>query len=337
MTTQGFFTTDLTSHELAHQWFGDDVTCASWKDISLNEGFASYLEYIYIQAFEPSRAVNWINDTHNSALVSTGSVYVDDTTDVSRIFSGSLTYNKGAFLLHMLRYEINNDSVFFEGMKTYRTTYSGKNATGLQFKAVMEQVAGMDFTDFFDQWYFGQGYPTFDIRYNQGDGNIFLKIDQYTSAPSVTPLFKMHFDVKLFLSGQPDTIVRLFIDQNTMKYTIPNISGDLSFLQLDVDQWILNADGLVSKDPSLGLKVTEKSNEISVYPNPTSKDVFIDFGKEVQGVQINVFNISGEIVYKTYVNSADFVTFSLNGNPGTYILQLHFQNGGIEEFKLVKE
>ncbi|MBC7485568.1 MAG: M1 family metallopeptidase, partial [Cytophagaceae bacterium] len=110
MTTVNDFFTGLTAHELAHQWFGDHVTCASWKDIWLNEGFASYSEYLYHQTDLASNAQDWLDNAHQEATsVPTGSVYVDDTTNTGRIFDSRLTYKKGGLLLHMLRFEINDD------------------------------------------------------------------------------------------------------------------------------------------------------------------------------------------------------------------------------------
>ena len=112
MSTMGGFSQDLTSHELAHQWFGDKVTCATWSDIWLNEGWASYLEYLYRQTISQSTADSWMTSTHNSARgAATGSVYVPAGASVSRIFSSSLTYKKGAAVLHMLRY-VMGDSAF---------------------------------------------------------------------------------------------------------------------------------------------------------------------------------------------------------------------------------
>lgn len=88
MTTQGFFTRDLTAHELGHQWFGDHVTCAYWKDIWINEGFASYSEYLFrehLGAMADPR--DWMDNAHDNIMSSPGgSVYVDDTTSESRIF-----------------------------------------------------------------------------------------------------------------------------------------------------------------------------------------------------------------------------------------------------------
>ncbi len=117
---EGYFGEELLSHELAHQWFGNSITCASWSDIWLNEGFATYLSGIIIEKNDP--AENWLawkKDLINYICSEPGgSVYVQDTTSYQRIFDGRLSYSKGAMVLHMLRSELG-DSIFFTSIKNY--------------------------------------------------------------------------------------------------------------------------------------------------------------------------------------------------------------------------
>jgi len=116
MTTLGpssAYTFDIITHELAHQWFGDLVTCGSWADIWLNEGFASYCEYISNEKLATGNSITWMTNAMAMAKYSWGWVYVHDTLNTSTLFDEYNSYKKGAVVLHMLRYEINNDSLFF--------------------------------------------------------------------------------------------------------------------------------------------------------------------------------------------------------------------------------
>ena len=127
----------LLAHELAHQWFGDMVTCASFEDIWLNEGSATYLEGLSQERFRGASAwQSWKSGRLANITSQTGgSVLVTDTTSVSRIFSGRLSYNKGAYLHHMLRW-ILGDEIFFQGMRSFLNTYSYDYARTPQFQTV---------------------------------------------------------------------------------------------------------------------------------------------------------------------------------------------------------
>lgn len=272
MTTQGLFNQDLTAHELGHQWFGDHVTCGSWKDIWVNEGFATYSEYLYRQSLSAASALTWMNSKHSSILSQTGgSVYVPDTTDVPRIFSSRLTYNKGAAILHILRYEINNDSLFFAALRTYQQLYSFGVATGVDFKSVVESTTGQSFTDFFNQWYFGQGYPTFAVQWNQVGTQFYLSATQSTSFPSVTPLFKTSVDYRVVRTGLPDTILRVWHDQPSKAYTF-TLGGVITSISVDPNQNLLNGTGSVTKNTNLVLATedaeVEEMPSLEAWPIP---------------------------------------------------------------------
>ena len=152
---------NLMAHELAHQWFGDKITCGSWQDIWLNEGFATYLSYFYFEKGDPAGHLNRLKNLSNAITsVPGGSVWVEDTTNVGRIFSSRLSYNKGAYLVHMLRWVLG-DTSFFRGVRQYMN--DPKLAYGFaiteDLKRNLEQVSGKDLTEFFNDWFKGQGHP----------------------------------------------------------------------------------------------------------------------------------------------------------------------------------
>ncbi len=213
MTTIGYMALDTTAgavgttyyywysaHELGHSWFGDNVTCATWQDIWLNEGFASYCEYIASQNLESNdRAAYWMNNAHQAVLgYSGGSVFIPEEfkNDENTIFYYPIAYKKGPSVLHMIRFELQNDSLFFNVLRSYQQKYRFGSATGMDFKGVLEEKSGRDFTDFFNQWYFGQGYPKFKLTWYQKNDTLIVNSNQTTSTP-VVPLFKMSLELKL--------------------------------------------------------------------------------------------------------------------------------------------
>jgi aminopeptidase N len=265
MTTLASLGFLIVAHEMAHQWFGDYVTCATWQDIWINEGFASYVEYIALENLESlEKARAWMDNAHAKALKEPGgSVYVpfEDLDNVWRIFSGNLSYKKGASLLHMIRYELNNDTLFFHVLKSYLREYGDSTATGKDFEGVVEKVSGQDFSWFFDQWYYGEGYPELGFTWWERNDTLYISAEQ--SPSGATPFFRLHIDFRLH-SGAGDTLVRLLMDKPSELFAIP-IKHYVDRITPDPDGWLLyklvNLTRVI--DP-------QKEKELVIYPNPVS-------------------------------------------------------------------
>lgn len=325
MTSQGSFNFTLTAHELAHQWFGNKVTCGSWKDIWLNEGFASYGEYLAYELVSPSQAADRMNTFHQSALEQPGgSVFVNDTSDVSRIFSSRLTYRKGATLVHMIRFLVNNDALFFQGMRNYLQQFAYGTATATDFKNVMETTSGVDLTDFFNEYYYGEGYPIFSLRYKKSsNGRVYLKLMQTTSMPGVTPLFHIPVEIRLLGAGT-DTTVRLLSDAPEIFFDFA-YSGNVTSAQIDPDQWVLNQNGSILPDNTLEME-TADGKEILLFPNPT--DNLLRITGIPAGTKFEIADSQGKIVQSGIWDAEG--TISVNSlSKGNYLLQtanrrLHF-------------
>lgn len=240
MTSQGFFEKTLTAHELAHQWWGNQVTCDSWSDIWVNEGWASYSEYLMLENLYPAEKNQHMLDVHDNVMSQTGgSVWCLDSLNENRIFSGRLTYDKGAGIIHTMRYIVNNDSLFFSTLKQFQQNFKDSVANGIDFKNVLEQTTGIDFDPFFEEWYFGQGYPTYSLRYNQVGEDLFVKITHVGSVPN-TPTFTNPIDVRFVRAGIGDTIIRFDIGSNSELFTISNIGTITTSITIDPNNWVIN-------------------------------------------------------------------------------------------------
>ncbi len=270
MTTQDGFGFTLTAHELFHQWFGDNVTCASWSDIWLNEGFASYGEYLSLQALAtPADARSWMDATHQRALTSTGTVYVADTTNVNRIFSTSLSYKKGAAVIHMLRYLLNDDTKFFRALRTYQSTFRGSTAHTADLQRIFEVEAGRPLGYFFQQWFRGQGYPTFTGRWNQGGNNFVLRVNETASQPGTTPFFDTDVDYRLTFSNGTTRTVRLHQSQASETFRFA-VNGTITGIAVDPDQWVLDVPTAapVRDNTLLAARTAAGLAPLTLYPNP---------------------------------------------------------------------
>lgn len=178
---------DGIAHELMHQWFGDKTTCATWADIWLNEGFASYGEAIWEESIGGNDAYervirNQAQGFFNPRSWETNLIAVYDPP-IDAIFNYPTTYAKGSCVLHMLRRALNDDTLFFNTIRDYSNAFAYTSATTAQFTAFMKQRLGdrspIDFNAFIDQWIFTPGYPTYDIRWATGsNGALVVRVQQ---------------------------------------------------------------------------------------------------------------------------------------------------------------
>lgn len=324
MTTQGFFERSLTAHELAHQWWGNHVTCGSWADIWINEGFASYSEYLMLaNVYSFNAAQNKMTSVHNNVMSQPGgSTWVADSLNESAIFNGRLVYDKGSAIVHSLRYIMNDDDLFFDVLKGFQVAYANSTATGLEFKAYAEQATGLDLSEFFDQWYFGEGYPTYSVQYNNVGTDVNVLVSQTVSRPTVTPLFSNPVDVRIMRTGGlGDTIVRIDITSNQTYATISGIENFQSVNSVDPLNYIINKVGSITQNPNLSVGEFQKDDLTTIlYPNPTEGLLTVEFSDN-QPRMLRVIDQKGKVVLEQQVLSADMVNLSAL-NAGQYLVEL---------------
>ncbi len=328
MTTMTGFPFNTTAHELAHQWFGDQVTCGSWQDIWVNEGFASYGEYIANEFLESQSSANaWLREAHNFAFQRpTGSIYVpvEAAEDEGTIFNYRLSYKKGASIIHMIRKELNNDVLFFDIMKEYQIQFKHKTALGVDFKGVVEQLSGKDFTDFFDQWYFGEGYPTHNFTWTYENDSLKISSVQTTSS-AVTPLFNLSIDVNLIFD-EGDSLIRLKITDNTQNFKIA-IPKEVKSISFDPKKDLLMKISVVTyvqpKEPDAILSLSEDLiGKFKLYPNPSNGSVSLEHPTNLNVKAIKVFDMKGVELFNltSHISSEPI---QINGlKAGVYVIHI---------------
>jgi len=240
MTGQSDFGESLTAHELAHQWWGDNVTCETWSDIWENEGFATYSECLWEEYKNGGDDRGALRNAINSRRPFSfgNSVYVFDTTDINRIFDTSSTYYKGAWVLHMLR-RIVGDSDFFAILAAHRAANEGGTATSAEFQATAESVYGASLDWFFGPWLYEPGAISWRYNYRsiilQGQhyGEVMLKQTQTTNWPT----FTMPVDIRLNTSAGPQNFtVPEFARKQHFLFPLPAAPTSLT---VDPDSWVL--------------------------------------------------------------------------------------------------
>jgi len=316
MSFMGNFTGDLMAHELAHSWFCNYITTSSWHDIWLNEGFATYCTGLYFEHISEDYYWHiWKNNTRDAIISEpNGSVYVYDTTSVSRIYNPRLTYHKGAYLVHMLRW-ILGDENFFKGMKNYLNdpdlAYGFASTEDLIYH--LESVSGFELEEFFSDWYWGEGFPTYQVEcITQQNNKLKVRIDQIQSHPSVE-FFEMPIPM-LFYSNYEDTTIVFDHHYSGQEFIVdPGFTPDS--VAIDPEIWLISGENQYS----LGI---EKRNEgsITIFPNPTKNIIGLSFYNATSS-EIKIFDLHGNLLRTLslpYRNNyiLDISTYS----PGIYFL-----------------
>ncbi|MGK4566323.1 M1 family aminopeptidase [Flavobacterium sp. 3HN19-14] len=326
------FDRDLIAHELAHQWFGDKVTCATWKDIWLNEGFATYLAAMIIGELDgPSDFIGYkFNMTAFITSQEDGAVYLTDqqATSVSRIFDSRLSYYKGAMVLNMLRFKMG-DTMFFQALKNYLDdpALAYGYATTAQLKAHLEAVYGQNLTAFFDDWVYHQGYPSYSIiAHNTAPGQVQFTINQTQSHPSVS-FFEMPVPVRVFGAGgeQVDLVLDNTSNGQVITKAVPFVVTDAAF---DPKWDIISANSHVVLD----LKNYELE-AVSLYPNPASDKLQLKVPESVTIEKTTFFNTLGQTV-KESDSASEWNVADLSS--GIYLVNVQ-TNFGMKQMKFIKK
>ncbi|OIQ30971.1 MAG: peptidase M1 [Bacteroidetes bacterium MedPE-SWsnd-G2] len=296
------FDRNLVAHELAHQWFGNKVTCGSWKDIWLNEGFATYLSGLVVEDFDGDiQFTLWKQNRINSITSQPGgAVYLSDqdTTSVSRIFNGRLSYSKGAMVLHMLRKKLG-DVDFYAGLQSYlaHPDYAYDYAKTADFMAEMESTSGVDLDEFFDDWIYNEGYPTYTLEWHQDDSNLNMQLLQTQSDASVS-FFEAPVPIKVVgtLGEQLDLVLDHNFSgetfSNTVNFTVENI-------------WFDPAFDLISKNNSVVLGVNDVTiqSQLQIFPNPVNHILNVEISEGLSVSNILIYNTLGQLMSQPDFNS----------------------------------
>jgi aminopeptidase N len=325
------FNYELVAHELAHQWFGNYITCGSWQDIWLNEGFATYLTgLVYENLQDGYWWPTWKKlNVERILQLPGGSVFVKDTTNVGTIFSGRLSYSKGAYLLHTLRW-ILGDKDFFTGIKSYFNDPEIANgfARTHQFVQHMETAGDTSLTEFFNDWFYGEGYPIYTAEFAPAqEGLLKIKLSQTQSHPSVS-FYEMPVPVRVYNAGKTDsTDFRLIHSINNQEFLV-EVDFPVAELRIDPDYW------LASKTESVvNAQIDSVSEQVKTFPNPFSNQFSISIPTTHQLILVQLFSVDGILIKQYSGNKTEFNWPEIT--EGLYLLRIK-TNFETYETKIVK-
>ena len=326
MSFMGDFDIYLNSHELAHQWFGNTVTCASWNDIWLNESFATFCTGI---AFEFLRSeeekLNWRRSYINLATSQPdGSVYVYNPTSTDQIFNFRLTYVKGAMVLNTLRWKLG-DEIFFKALRKFlkdeNLVYGFANTADIirHFEEESEQ----DLSSFFDKWIYKEGYPVYEIFWNQTPEKLYLQVNQSTSHPSVD-FYALPLPFRI--RGNNGEVIDVRLEHNAKNQVF---EIDLDF---DANEIIFDPEYVILSKHEI-FKVTEVWDgdlDILLYPNPAINQVNIKTNRSPSFIQeIEIYSNDGRLVERYSIENSQGQPINIKLNPelsaGLYHLRIKTQ------------
>lgn len=287
---------NLIAHELAHQWFGNKVTCGTWKDIWLNEGFAEYLSGLVVENLDGAGTFDQWKMFKNQNITSQpgGAVYLteSDIQNVNRIFSSRLSYNKGAMVLHMLRFKLG-DAAFFQACKNYLAdqdlAFGYAVTTDLQ--AHMEAASGQDLDEFFNDWVYRQGYPTYNITVqNWGPGQARFVVNQTQSHSSVS-FFEMPVPVRITGAGGQQATIVLDNTSNGQVIIAP-VPFVVTGIQVNPRNDLITG----SNNGTLSAEDFTFADTVSLYPNPVSATLQINLPDNAALERVVIHNMLGQVV-----------------------------------------
>ncbi len=326
MSSMGIFNFGIVAHEVAHQWFGDNVTCATWSDIWLNEGFASYSEYLARRYLLPNTASQELTDMHAASKQEVGAVYVTDTANVNRLFSSGLTYNKGAAAIRVLHYLLG-DSMFFNVCKTYQTRFANGNASTQDFNDLVNELSGKNYDFYFDQWIYGIGFPAYTSTWNQVNGKFYLKVKQANAHGGGLFSLPIAFNLQRAIG---DTQIVLDINTSEHNFELP-IGGTISNVVIDPNVWILKNSSM-TKDVGLSVGAQAEISDLRIYPNPSEGMLWFEPSLP-NTARVEVIDLSGRTCMT--LSGKDGFDLSLL-QAGVYLLNVRDNEGKQQVIKYQK-
>jgi aminopeptidase N len=303
-TSLGNFNEFTVAHELAHQWFGDNVTCRDFHHVWLNEGFATYSEALWAES--ELGAAGYRQSLSSKAYFGPGTIYCDDVSGVGRIFSTDLSYSKPAWVLHMLRH-IVGDAAFFNALHAYQQQFAGGTAVTEDLQAVFETVSGQPLGWFFQEWIYGEYYPQYHVSWSSVAAGGGYDVSVQLSQGQSWQIFKMPVDVRIQVTtgANYNFVVQDSLPVQTFVLHVPGIPTQPV---LDPDNWILKTlvYPTAVADETPGGSVLELA---APFPNPAPGAIRFSFSTPHAG------HVSLAIVDATGRRVADVLQTELPAGP----------------------
>ena len=233
----------LVAHELAHQWFGDLLTCKDWSHIWLNEGFASYFDPLFTEHDRGEDAFRLEMEGALQGYLGSDRSYrrpiVETRYESSQAMFDGMTYAKGACVLHALR-GLLGDEAWWKGIRDYVASHKAQVVETDDFRKAMEAASGKDLKWFFDQWVHKAGHPELKVRwrYEDADKTVRVKVEQTQTVDDQTPLFRLPTTLEITEDVGKTRVIPIVIDAASHEFAIPYAKKP-RMVQIDPRGWLI--------------------------------------------------------------------------------------------------
>ena len=340
----------IVAHELSHHWWGNSVSVGSWHDVWLKEGFASYSEALWMENVYGPYGLQDYMVTSQLALDLRESVYRYDITDAGNIFVSEV-YDKGAWVLHMLRHVVGDDT-FFQILQHVYETYAFGNYVTQEFQDACEQISGQDLDWFFQAWVYDEWHPEYYWGWSANDlGGSFEITGFIDQTQSRGPIFTMPIDMAIVtVAGDTLIVETLWIDEGSERFQLLVEDEPVDVL-LDPFDWILKEQS-VTTDPLVLYainQIDDGSGNGDGRPDPgEAVDLIVtleNIGIDIFGLEVGLSTTDPDIEVTTATSSYGDVThgimvanesspFSFEVNPGaeTHVVMFRLNFTGLNGY-----
>lgn len=362
-TFSGMGSSTLTSwstiaHELAHQWFGDKVTCATWSDLWVNEGFARYNEILAAELVSGlSNPITYRGSIKTAArATSTTPIFISDITSSNTIWTNNnsnAVYERGCMVVSMLR-TLMGDTKFFQACRNYLndSLLSYKAAGTPDVERNFENQFGIDMSHFFNAWIYGSGTPSYTVNWSTTGNNITAQLNQTRTAGTSVSYFPMPVVLKVANAGNTLSTTLIVYDRGDSIFIAGNGAG-ASVAGNTISFPLTFAPATVTFDPNNETMATGTTTKVTafarssfkeatisytkteVYPNPANTEITITREKANPNTIVIMTDINGKTVLKKTIFSIVEKINTLQLINGTYILQVIENGATVKSEKLI--
>lgn len=340
----GCWYSSIVTHEFAHQWFGDMITCATWADLFLNEGFATYIETLWtgnVNGYDAYLSENESNASYylsaNPGWPISDPEWATNVPNNNILFDYAVTYCKSACVLYMYRHMVG-DSLFFKSLYDYAndSALRYQSATIANFVDRMNQSTGMDLNWFFDQWIFTPDHPdylvTYDFFENGASGwEVKANIKQTQTS---TGFFRMPVDLWVQFSDASDTVFTVMNEFNDQNYSFAVSKQPVNFAFDPDNRIILKTKAVIM---SAGNQPAQEEWSVKILSNPSNGILSVKIEATAKkSTDITVYTLEGRAVYTAKgieLNSGvNYKQIDLTALPaGTYMLTMRTEGSTATE------